>query len=783
MPPDRPGSLSVAVLCWDLGHNALGRAHLLADMLAVDHDVEIVGSHFPEFGADLWPPLRDTGLGVRRYPGGPFPEHLRTMERMARELTADVVYVVKPRLPGLGVGFLAKVEAGRPLMVDCDDLELSFVGADRGLSLADLEGRALDADCLRPQGRTWTAFSEWGVRFADSVTVSNVPLAARYGGSVIPHARDERVFDPERYDREEARARLGLTDEHRVVLFAGTPRLHKGIQQIAAALSRIGDRRNRLCVLATPELAQLKSQVSGLEEWVHPVPPEPFSRLPQLLRAADVVCLLQDPSSETARWQMPAKVSDALAMGVPCLATRMPPLLPLIEEGGLVPVTDDDLDFHLESMLTDPGARAEQARRGRAIFLRRLSYAAVRPRLEDALRRAAACTGPPPPDLVASVSFLRSRFAPAPARPTNEEHPRPGAAGAPPPLARRQTRHPTVLAVVPYLGAERGLDRCLSSLVAQTRPPDGIVVVDDASPEPPVGVVRRFPGVTLLRSDAKVGAYDLIGQVVDDTAADWYLLQDADGWSAADRLERLLAAASEAGAELAGSDHVLVAPGEGLTVPHAYPVDVNAALVSAASGPVLHHPSTLVRRRLLERVGRYGDGEFLPRAAAVTPVVNVPRALYFQAERSPRARPPSGATAPGVALEHLCGPAADRRPGHLAAPRAALGRAVRRLTRPPFRATAPTFVVGAPASGADTVFWALAQHPALVAVPDLSWCAPAAEVVEGAGDPVATRHVTGSPHRRLLALDGVGATPDDVRRALATSVAKLVGAGRGDASG
>ena len=48
---------------------------------------------------------------------------------------------------------------------------------------------------------------------ADVLTVSNGELEARYGGVIVPHARDESVFDPARFDRAELRSRLGLRDE------------------------------------------------------------------------------------------------------------------------------------------------------------------------------------------------------------------------------------------------------------------------------------------------------------------------------------------------------------------------------------------------------------------------------------------------------------------------------------------------------------------------------------------------------------------------------------------
>ncbi len=285
------------------------------------------------------------------------------------------------------------------------------MGGSHGLSLGELERCRSDPEFLRPQGKIWTSFSEWAARFADAVTVSNVPLAARYGGTVIPHARDERVFDPGLYDRDEARARLGLNTRDRLVLFAGTPRRHKGIQKVAAALDRIGDPRNRLGILATRELKDLKPLLAGLDQWIEPIPAQPFSRLPQLLRAADAICILQDPASEVSRWQIPARITDALAMGIPCLATPTPPLLSLIDDGALVSVAEDDLAQPLERMLADEALRAEQARHGRELFLRRFSYAAVRPQLERVLRRAASGVEKVSTDVASSVSFLRSTFS------------------------------------------------------------------------------------------------------------------------------------------------------------------------------------------------------------------------------------------------------------------------------------------------------------------------------------------------------------------------------------
>lgn len=195
-----------------------------------------------------------------------------------------------------------------------------------------------------------------------------------------------------------------------------------------------------------------------------------------------------------------------------------------------------------------------------------------------------------------------------------------------------------VLAVVPHYHCERWLKRCLSSLVNQTRSPDKIVVIDDGSDSPPISIVEEFSQVTLLASSQNVGPYRLIGQAIADTDYDAYLFQDADDWSASDRLEQLLYTAADTGAELIGTQEIRVFEASKL-IPVCYPLDVNAALAEKPGHPLLH-PSSLVARDLVMRLGGFatglrfgGDTEFLLRAALVARIVNIPHYAYFRTKR------------------------------------------------------------------------------------------------------------------------------------------------------
>jgi len=307
----------------------------------------------------------------------------------------------------------------------------------------------------------------------------------------------------------------------------------------------------------------------------------------------------------------------------------------------------------------------------------------------------------------------------------------------------------SVAALIPHYRCEQWLAGCLESLLEQSRPPQAIIVLDDASEQPPVDIVARYPGVTLYRAERNVGPYRLVQQAIDDFAFDAYLFQDADDWSSPLRLERLLTAAEAAGAHLIGSYEVRVLVDEGDVEHVRYPVDVNASLRRHPQGFPLLHPTSLIARSLLERLGGFasgmrfsGDAELLRRAGHVARIVNVPEYLYFRRKRSgalttsvetglgaparesvqkqlreralrnaervaageePDLAPMS--VAPSVTLEHRAGP-------EPVAAQPEIHRSEPELIddeRP------PVFIVGPPRSGVALLAWCLAQtgdvHP------------------------------------------------------------------------
>ena len=333
----------------------------------------------------------------------------------------------------------------------------------------------------------------------------------------------------------------------------------------------------------------------------------------------------------------------------------------------------------------------------------------------------------------------------------------------------RLTSDARICALIPYFAAERYLGDALDSLVKQTRKLDAIIVVDDCSADPPVEIVERFPEVTLLRATESSGPYRLIQQVIELTDFDAFLFQDADDWSADNRLEVLLHRAVETGCELIGSQGYRIIETEGEVVTYTHSLDPAAAIVDDPSSKPVHHPTTLVTRDLILRAGGFGTGfrysgdtEFLRRAAFAGTIDNVPDLLYFYRTRrdsltgsdetgnhTPVRRQlwgfqharadhnadrvksgaapilaPMSMTDP-VDLEYLIGPPVA--PFGITGSKPPTSSVRITATSPAPRAAQedgpprPVFIIGAPRSGASLLASCLLQHPAFDQLLEPGW--------------------------------------------------------------
>ncbi len=407
---DQP--LRVAVVSWDMAHNPVGRAFLLADMAIQYHHTELLGPVFAFYGGRMWPPLAGTEMPVRNFPATDLRSLVAGAVELAKTTVCDVVHVGKPRLPSLLIGALIRQANNCPMVVDIDDHELSFVKTKTPASFEDLLRAAQNdpAEIDIPHSDLWTRFAETLVAEADGITVSNVALRRKFGGIMVRHARQEQVFDPALYDRARIRAEFGYTDQDRVLLFLGTPRLHKGIVDLADALERLGDDRLALCVIGSVTDKRLAARLGGYKRariGLHP--DQPWGRLAELVNMADSIAILQDPTHAISEFQIPAKLTDALAMDVPVLATPVPPMEDVGLAGAIELVANADaLDAALRRLATSP-PRVPGEGSARSYFLSELSYGVNCARLDFAYDTAARTRRTALPEFERLARFLEKR--------------------------------------------------------------------------------------------------------------------------------------------------------------------------------------------------------------------------------------------------------------------------------------------------------------------------------------------------------------------------------------
>jgi len=372
--------VKISILAFDLSDNATGRADLLARLLAPRWEVEVVG---PRFGARVWAPVAGGPVVHRALPaaGARYPQFASAWAALAAQADGDLLYASKPRPTSYGAALLARRRRARPLLLDIDDWEVGFF---RRSDAWGTLGRSLNLG--NPNGLPWTWLMERLVPRADALTVASRFLERRFGGTLVPHVRDTEAWDPARFDRAAARAALGLGAE-RVVMFLGTPRGHKGVDDLVDAVGAIGG--DARLVVVGADAASAAGRRWSAHPWVRLVGEIPFDRVPQHLIAADVVAVPQRATSDTVG-QVPAKIFDAMALGRPIVSTAVS-MIPEILDGCGVLVPPGDavaLASALKRLLDDPGSAEEIGRRARARCQAHYSFASARAALFPVVERA-----------------------------------------------------------------------------------------------------------------------------------------------------------------------------------------------------------------------------------------------------------------------------------------------------------------------------------------------------------------------------------------------------------
>lgn len=87
---------------------------------------------------------------------------------------------------------------------------------------------------------------------------------------------------------------------------------------------------------------------------------------------------------------------------------------------------------------------------------------------------------------------------------------------------------PTITAVIPTYNRSKTIGRALGSVFAQTRPPEEVIVIDDASTDDTIEVIKQFPIVKLLRTETNQGAAHARNVGIQQAKGDYIAFLDSD---------------------------------------------------------------------------------------------------------------------------------------------------------------------------------------------------------------------------------------------------------------
>jgi len=378
----------VTILSWDICRNHFSKAYNLAEALhrSGEYEVQLIGFRF--FEEPIFEPYEgvEAPFETCYFEGKTLPEFEQNFARALMAIKGELVYCVKPRFPSLGLGLLANYHFAKPVVMEANDSEVHVHKAGTGVEDQPLDPATAnpeDAAWLNPYSLEWSRMMDGFATGLPWVVTHNRNLHAHYGSRsfYIRNLKDESWYDPARYDREAIRRELGFKPTDRVILFGGLIRKHKGVFTLVDLVRELGPDQYKLLFVGSrnsPDLEKLKAEHA--KETVI-LPPQGRNEMAKINYAADLVVLWLDPDVPASHYQMPYKLTDALAMKVPVIANDISDLGELSRQGYLRLVPHGDMEGLIQAvrLLFDyPEETRRMVEAGRRLYLRQFSYAAAK---------------------------------------------------------------------------------------------------------------------------------------------------------------------------------------------------------------------------------------------------------------------------------------------------------------------------------------------------------------------------------------------------------------------
>jgi glycosyltransferase involved in cell wall biosynthesis len=321
----------VSIIVSDLSSAGAGRwggggvrSFLLAQALQkLEYQVEILGFVF----GDRSVVSSQSEIEVCSFNGYNYPRFLSSASQLLKKLDGDIIYAMRPKVTTFGLSLLKRLKTHKPVILDIDDWELSWVGGEQWRYRPSVKQFARDVlkseGALRyPDHPLYLKWMEDMAHKADVVTIHTKFLQKRFGGVYIPNGKDTSLFNPELYNSGESKKRYGLC-EHKILMFPGAPRPYKGVEDVLIALDKLNDCTLKLVIVGGSPYDDYDAQLmEKWGRWIIQLPKHPSEKMPDIVAAADVIVVPQR-NTPAALAQFPLKLTDGMSMAKPILATRV----------------------------------------------------------------------------------------------------------------------------------------------------------------------------------------------------------------------------------------------------------------------------------------------------------------------------------------------------------------------------------------------------------------------------------------------------------------------------
>ncbi|WP_206688460.1 glycosyltransferase [Cyanobacterium stanieri] len=344
-------SLKISIIVSDLSSSGSGRwggavrPFLLAKALQkMGHQVKIFGLGFgvqtPQFSKDI---------PIVYIPSEYHSGIIDASKELISQIDGDILYAIKPKTTSFGLAIIKKLTSGCPLILDIDDWEMSWFGGDKwkfGFKPIKFIKEIVKEDgALRyPDHPLYLRWLEKFISYADAVTTHNTFLQKKFGGVYIPQGKDLELFNPSKFDPITCKRKYGL-ENYRVLMFPGAPRPYKGLEDLLEAMDLLQWEDLKLVIVGgSPYDDYDKYLQERWSKWIISIPPQPFEQMPEIISCADVMVIPQRKTPETIA-QFPLKLTDAMAMAKPILATRVGDIPEVLQDTGYLvnPQSPEDL--------------------------------------------------------------------------------------------------------------------------------------------------------------------------------------------------------------------------------------------------------------------------------------------------------------------------------------------------------------------------------------------------------------------------------------------------------